>query len=306
MIGVHGAEPVVQEPAPQAATPTAVLTAPARIEAIAGQTISLPIALDGTDGVPPRSVLAIKKPACWRQVLRGSPLWRQRMDSEAGSNRRSGPGRAGRCAMANSNFAIALIAPDDKVIAEAEALLAIAARPSSLQASVAQHFPRTPMTTAASGTEPEEGDGGAATMEAATTPAGEAPPEVEQTQAATAPSVDSQPNALGQAEDGDNGLGTVEPSVFVNMREGPASSSPVLGVIAKGAKLPVLDRKRGWVQVTDPATAKTGWIYSGLARRRDQDVLTAERRAAPRRQPEPKSESFWGRVGGLAEPVTVS
>ncbi len=59
------------------------------------------------------------------------------------------------------------------------------------------------------------------------------------------------------------GWATVQPSVFVNLRDGPSSSASVVGVIAKGAKLSVLDRKRGWVQVTDPATGKKGWIYSG-------------------------------------------
>ena len=30
----------------------------------------------------------------------------------------------------------------------------------------------------------------------------------------------------------------------------------------KGAKLRVTGRKGNWVQVTDPATAEVGWIYS--------------------------------------------
>jgi hypothetical protein len=81
---------------------------------------------------------------------------------------------------------------------------------------------------------------------------------------ATTPASGAQPNMLGQAETGETGLGTVEPSVFVNLRDRPSSSSPVLGVVAKGTKLPVLDRKRGWVQVTDPASGKEGWIYGGL------------------------------------------
>jgi uncharacterized protein YgiM (DUF1202 family) len=117
---------------------------------------------------------------------------------------------------------------------------------------------------------------------------------------AAAPSGDTQPNALGQADDGDNGLGTVEPSMFVNMREGPASSSPVRGVIAKGAKLSVLDRKRGWVQVTDPATGNKGWIYSGLLAGEAKPYYR-KRRAAPA-SAEPKSESFWSRVGGWLSP----
>jgi uncharacterized protein YgiM (DUF1202 family) len=116
---------------------------------------------------------------------------------------------------------------------------------------------------------------------------------------ATAPSGDTQPNALGQAEDGDNGWGTVEPSMFVNMREGPSSSPPVLGVIAKGAKLSVLDRKRGWVQVADPATDKKGWIYSGNLAGEAKTHHSRRKRAAPA---EAEPESFWGRVGSWLSP----
>ena len=40
--------------------PSAVLTAPATLEATAGKSVSLPIALDGTDGVPARSIITLK------------------------------------------------------------------------------------------------------------------------------------------------------------------------------------------------------------------------------------------------------
>ena len=71
------------------------------------------------------------------------------------------------------------------------------------------------------------------------------------------------PPSVEPTEENKSGLGTVQPSVFVNLREGPSSSASVVGVIAKGATLSVLDRKRGWVQVTDPETGKKGWIYRG-------------------------------------------
>ena len=55
----------------------------------------------------------------------------------------------------------------------------------------------------------------------------------------------------------------IRPSAYVNLRQSPSSSAPVVSVIAKGAKLRALGRKRGWVQVTNPATSQSGWIYSG-------------------------------------------
>src|SRR5690606_19160286 len=67
------------------------------------------------------------------------------------------------------------------------------------------------------------------------------------------------PSTVGQANE--TNLGTVKPAVFVNLRERPSSSASVLTVIAKGAELPVLERKRGWVRVTDPESGKQGWIY---------------------------------------------
>jgi uncharacterized protein YgiM (DUF1202 family) len=55
----------------------------------------------------------------------------------------------------------------------------------------------------------------------------------------------------------------IRPSAYVNLRQGPSSSAAVVSVVAKGTKLRVLGRKRGWVQVTNPATSDSGWIYSG-------------------------------------------
>ena len=97
-------------------------------------------------------------------------------------------------------------------------------------------------------------------------------------------------------------MGTVQPSVFVNLREAPSSSASVLGVVAKGAKLSVLDRKRGWVQVTDPATGKKGWIYSGILAGEAKPHHRIRRVAPAEADSEPKSESFWGRVGRWLTP----
>ncbi|MFO7477775.1 MAG: SH3 domain-containing protein [Methyloceanibacter sp.] len=116
----------------------------------------------------------------------------------------------------------------------------------------------------------------------------------------TIPSGQPAPSALGPATGVEAGLGTVQPSVFVNMRERPSSSSPVLGVIARGAELPVLDRKRGWVEVAHPESGKQGWIYSGLLVGEAKPNRRV-RRAAPA-EPEGHSESFWGTIGRWISP----
>jgi SH3-like domain-containing protein len=106
---------------------------------------------------------------------------------------------------------------------------------------------------------------------------------------------------LGQAETEESALPTVQPSVAVNMREAPKSSSAVLGVIGEGIELQVLERSRGWVKVTDPASGKEGWIYGGLLAG-EASKHRRIRRAAPNSGSESDSESFWGRVGRWLTP----
>jgi hypothetical protein len=38
-------------------------------------------------------------------------------------------------------------------------------------------------------------------------------------------------------------------------------SSAVLGYVAAGTEMQLLERELGWVKVLDPATARQGWIY---------------------------------------------
>jgi uncharacterized protein YgiM (DUF1202 family) len=41
-------------------------------------------------------------------------------------------------------------------------------------------------------------------------------------------------------------------------------------VVPKGTKLRATDRKGNWVQVADPETSETGWIYSRFIATDDQ------------------------------------
>jgi hypothetical protein len=51
-------------------------------------------------------------------------------------------------------------------------------------------------------------------------------------------------------------------SGYANVRAAPSSTAETLRVAQKGTKLRVTARKGSWVQVTDPATQETGWVYS--------------------------------------------
>jgi hypothetical protein len=310
LIAIPGSEPAVAVSARQAATPSAVLTLPGRIEAQAGEAASFPVALDGTDGMPPRSVIAITGLPQGSNFSEGRPYggteWNLKPD-QIGDLSLVPPGDAD----GEFKLGVTLIAPDGSVIAAAETLLVIASAPVPVQpppaveASAAlpdsseQALAAPP---AAAGGDSAEAQAAPGTTEiAATTTEDTQADTVEPTmEEASTPSGDIQPNTLGQAEVDETGLGTVEPSMFVNLRGAPSSSSSVLGVVAKGAKLAVLDRKRGWVQVTDPETGNKGWIYSGLLVG-EAKPQSRRKRAAPAAA-ESKSESFWSRVGGWLSP----
>ena len=49
---------------------------------------------------------------------------------------------------------------------------------------------------------------------------------------------------------------------YANVRAAPSSTADTLRVAEKGAKLLLTGRQGNWVQVTDPATAEVGWVYS--------------------------------------------
>src|SRR5262245_26480359 len=54
----------------------------------------------------------------------------------------------------------------------------------------------------------------------------------------------------------------VDLSGYVNLRKAPSQTAETLRIAQKGEKLRVIGRKDSWVQVTDPATHETGWVYS--------------------------------------------
>jgi hypothetical protein len=268
----------------QTATPAAVLTAPATLQGTAGETISFPIALDGTDGVPARSIIAIKGLPSGSTLSDGRPYgdaeWNLKSD-QIGDLHLALPVTA----QGDSKVTISLITPDEKVIAETETALKVS--PAAVQAESQAASPQVPADDAgaehaAAAAEPAEDDGSAAE--------GASPPQEAAAASGSAPTS----AAADPAEDDGKPTNSVTPSVYVNLRDGPSSSSSVIGVIAKGTKLSVLERKRGWLQVTNPATSAKGWIYSGYVEGGHKARPRAKRSAS--QEPEQKSQSdssFW-------------
>ena len=267
-------QPETQAPAIQTVLP-AVLTSPATIEAAAGDEVGFPIALDGTDAVPPRSIIAITGLPQGSLFSDGRPYgeteWNLRTD-QIGDLRLTLP------AMANgeSKLTIKLIAPDSSVIADTETILKVAP-------AATEQAPQSDGSSAVLAfIQPNVGvEERIKPIEAAIAPTAESvkPPSDNQTES-------------NQTENDEARANWVRPSDYVNLRDGASSSSRIIGVVAKGTKVEVVDRKRGWLQVSNPANSEKGWIYSGYI-----EGAAATRPRTKRAARAQESESFWSNVG---------
>lgn len=289
--------------APEPAKVAPVLTAPAKLEASASATIDLPIALDGTDGVPARSSIAISGLPDGAKLSNGRPYgttgWNLKSD-EIGDLQLNLPDAS----QGETKLAIELVAPHGEVLARAETLLKMSAAPEGEPEPLAEPAVavlESPAGAIVAATAPDLKPvpfGGSEDVQGGS-PSDQEKPDIAAVQStdpaetaadpkpasAAKPMALASPDAAAEAEDAE----TVTPSMYVNLRERPTSSAPVLGVVPKGAKLAVQDRSRGWVQVTHPTSAQVGWIYDGSH--------WAPRRARRAANPAASEESFWTRLG---------
>jgi hypothetical protein len=212
-----------------------VLSAPATLDAAPGQDVRLPIALDGTDQVPAGSVIVIKG------LPPGSTLSNGRANGDTDWTVR--PDEIGdlhlvpAAGIGEAELTVQLVAPNNAILADAATRLNIIGGSTTLAADDA--------------TEPAEEVASIAAVAAVTDEPAVLPETVPLPTRRPAPGAQ---NVAGN---------WVRPSAYVNLRDGPAATARVVSIVAKGTKLRVVARKRGWVQVADPATAQSGWIYSG-------------------------------------------
>lgn len=289
-----------------------VLTALATVAAKANEDIAFPLALDGTDGVPARSSIAISGLPAGAKLSNGRPYgeteWNLKSD-EIGDLHLVLPDSAN----GETKLSIQLIAPDGEVLASADTVLKVT---STRETASVQPAPVSEPTPTLAGVR------SVATLQELTKdaegkpPADEPLPEFAALQARPSPQkiapkeVEARPNRLAAANAADGASGqsassapaqpatdggdanSIEPSDFVNLRSGPSSSSAIIGVIDKGTKLKVMDRKRGWLKVTNPKTSENGWIYSGYVAGL---ANSGHRRKRPRQVD--SDESYWTRLG---------
>ena len=231
--------PAAQAAAPPAAAPafSPVLTAPNVLDAEQGESVSFPIALDGTDGVPEESVIVIKGLPPGSTLSDGyssGPMeWRLRPDA-IGDLRLA----IADAAPGETTLLVQLVAPDAKIIATASTTLRTRSEP---------------------GSNPDPFDIAQASraldIEARAPEAGLEEKFVVETAAIdTVPLPDRRPEPPGESS-------WIRPTAWVNLRESPSPTAAVVTIVPKGVKLRIIGRKRSWVQVNNPATSQSGWIY---------------------------------------------
>jgi uncharacterized protein YgiM (DUF1202 family) len=81
--------------------------------------------------------------------------------------------------------------------------------------------------------------------------------------------LDEQPSATGsatgqaaQTSPDLNEIELLKINSATNIRSGPSASAEIIGIAHAGAEVQVASRDSGWVQIIDPWSSRTGWIYS--------------------------------------------
>jgi Bacterial SH3 domain len=233
-----------------------VLSAPTTIKASAGENIPFPMALDGTDAVPARSIISISGLPQGSRFSSGRPYgereWNFKPD-EIGDVHLTMADAVG----GNAQLSIQLVAPTGGILATATTLLNMTAEPAP---NIPVHVVKTQLIQGEhwdqSSQEPMQGMQGRAG-------------NLDPAKASLLEDEDNVPmptNRPAMTTGAEVDASWIRPSASVNLRKGPKSSASVVGVIAKGAKLRVISRRRGWVEVTNPQTSQKGWIYAGIMR----------------------------------------
>ena len=186
----------------------------------------MPITLDGTDGVPARSIIAISGLPQGSTLSTGRPYgeseWNLKTD-EIGDLQLVLPYTASGVA----KLIFQLVAPDGAIIADAATVINMRPNPRA-NASASNINPEfTQVEVRAQGPEATGVAESPANLAAAL--AGDPVPLPSRRPTPTTNHADS--------------TKWIKPSTFVNLREGPSPSSRVISVVPKGAKLHVMGRK---------------------------------------------------------------
>ena len=243
--------------APSSKVPEIVVTSPQRLEAKAGEETEFAIAIDAAEALPERSLLAIIAMPAGASFSEGRPYgmtgWSLRPD-EIGDLRLLLPKANG-----SYDIRIELLAGDGAPLAHSETRLKIMDGNKALAAS-ADAPDSSEFTGSLAPTLPQDGvasDSPDSSLKV--TPV----KTVEIESGTEGPLGASRPSLLASAQPSETSGSAewVQVIKAVNLRPKPDKSSKTIEVAKKGAKLHVLARHKGWVQVSDPTTSVTGWLY---------------------------------------------
>jgi hypothetical protein len=226
--------------APQSVVPAPVLSSPPTMEASVGRDIPFPIALDGTDGVPARSIIAVRGLPQGSKLSSGRPYdeteWNLKPD-EIGDLHLVLPNNA----RGEAKLIVQLVAVDGAVITDTTTFLEILTNSAETKIEPTQ---TQVLGERGKAVEEKHAEVAHANLNAATvTP--EDPIQLPLRRPIQSSSDDARWTVL----------------TAVNLRERPTRSAPAIGVVAKGTKLYLISRQRSWVRVNNPATSEEGWIY---------------------------------------------
>lgn len=80
----------------------------------------------------------------------------------------------------------------------------------------------------------------------------------------------AEPAQIAEADSAPGGKGRwVEVVDAVNMRKGPSSANAVIKVQLAGARLRLASREGEWIQVIEPKTGGTGWVFEKFVKHID-------------------------------------
>jgi hypothetical protein len=255
------------------------LSSPDRIEANAGEVVDFPIAIDATATLPSRSIVAITALPEGASFSEGRPYgvtgWSLRPD-EIGGLRLRLPARS-----ATSDMRLELIAGDGTVLSQSATRLSVIPAPAVVATTDDPLSAPSEQTATAGAIESAPAEQ-IATAEV-TGSVAEAPPLPQQKPSSSiksdsAPKVNTvkvvtiAPPGEAKPHDGGYGLGPateaaqapgewMETKTAVDIHAKAEQSSETVKVAEGGLKVRVTGRDKRWVQVTDPKSSTTGWIY---------------------------------------------
>jgi hypothetical protein len=271
------AKTAVVQPAQHEKSLEVALSSPDHIEAKAGEVIEFPMAIDATEALPARSIVAITAIPEGASFSQGRPYgvtgWTLRPD-EIGDLQLHLPARSG-----STDMRLELVAGDGTVLSQSETRLIIAPSPAEatpVAASESNPFEQIATAEATGSTAsapPAPVQKPAASI--GTTPAVKVSTVKVVTIPAPEPTPAQQPTPAPKPtrpHDGGYGLGPAQdepqaPAEWmvtkapVDMHAKAEQSSETVKVADKGLKVKVVARDKNWVQVTDPKSSTTGWIY---------------------------------------------